>query len=101
MRKLIYVTLATTALGACNVETMRENYKEGTMPFVVAVNEASVTVAAEGNYLWQSKHTSDPRTVQVAEQTCKSVGKRNAIYQSSVDSTEHYNKRNHLFLCTN
>jgi hypothetical protein len=101
MKKAILLVSAAAFLGACNAEAIQQQMRENSKPFVVAVNEASVTVAAEGNYLSQSRPTSDPRTVPLAEQTCKSVGKRGAVYQSSVDSREHYYRRNHMFLCIN
>lgn len=87
------------AVSGCNPEEMQQHMEQVSAPFVVAANEASVTIAAEGNYLWHSKHTADARTVPLAASTCRSLGKPKAVYQSSVDSTEHYNRRNHFFLC--
>ena len=101
MRNLICLTLTITTLSACNVEKMQQRVYEGQRPFVVSANEASVTIAAEGNYMYRPQPSSDPRTIPLAESTCKQLGKTNAIYQSSTDSKEHLNKRKHLFLCIN
>lgn len=102
MRLIGLGVVAAVLMAGCTPEIEAELAEER-KPRVIAATPVSVTVSQYGNSMVNTK--PEAATTVLATQTCKSLGKSNAVYSSFTDPDEdnmfnpEYMRNHQFFLC--
>jgi hypothetical protein len=106
MKVIFFSAIAMLFLAGCVTPLSPEHKRrmaESNKPRVISINEFSVTVSQYGNSMLGKRPSAE--TVALANQSCKSVGKKQASWASFSDPDKasafdpEFMRNHHLFMC--
>lgn len=93
MKKIMWLGILALFLTGC--QAMQESLEDKNLR-VVNASSASVTIAGDGNLVYNRQPDID--AIMMAQETCRKLGHDRAEYQSTELEAEHYTNY-YLFLC--